>query len=350
MNTLQRDGGVVMALGCPYGTHRVLEPQGVLPQPAWRLDNRPEPYDNEILVDVETLNVDSASFHQISQSVGGDPEGIARRILEIVAERGKLHNPVTGSGGMLIGTVRYVGPALQADLTPGDRIATLVSLSLTPLRIERIKAVRPDADQVDIEGTAILFETGLYAKLPPDIPDRLALAVLDVCGAPAQTHRLTKPGASVLILGGGGKSGLLCSYAAKRAGAGRVIAFDYSDAALERARRLGAADVYIQGDARDALAVMRAVGEKVDLTLSCVNVPGAELSAILATKPTGMVYFFSMATSFTAAALGAEGVGSQVDMLIGNGYYPGHAALTLELLRENPRLRALFEELYAGGR
>lgn len=339
-----------MAMGCPYGTHRVLEPLGVLPQPAWRLDNTAAPLDNEILVDVETLNVDSASFHQISESVDGHPARIAAAIQSIVAERGKLHNPVTGSGGMLIGTVRSVGPALRTDLKPGDRIATLVSLSLTPLRIEAVKAVRPETDQVDITGTAILFESGIYAKLPPDIPDTLALAVLDVCGAPAQTHRLTKPGSTVLILGGGGKSGLLCSYVARRAGAARVIAFDYSEASLERARRLGAATEVIQGDARDALAVMRAVGGPADLTLSCVNVPGAELSAILATKPTGTVYFFSMATSFTAAALGAEGVGSPVDMLIGNGYYPGHAELTLQLMRESPELRAMFEELYVGGR
>jgi L-erythro-3,5-diaminohexanoate dehydrogenase len=336
-----------MRRGSPYGIHRVIEPQGAFPQPAWRLDNTPEPYENEILVDVQTLNVDSASFHQISQEAGGDPARIAARIQAIVAERGKLHNPVTGSGGMLIGTVRSVGPALNVDLKPGDRIATLVSLSLTPLKLEAIHAVRPEADQVEVTGTAILFETGLWAKLPTDMPEKLALAVLDVCGAPAQTARLTKPGSTVLILGGGGKSGLLCAYAAKRAGARRVIAFDYSEASLERARRLGAADEIIQGDARDGLAVLEAVGEKADLTLSCVNVPGAELSAILATKPEGMVYFFSMSTSFTAAALGAEGLGSPVDMLIGNGYYPGHADLALQLLRESPTLRALFEELYA---
>jgi len=339
-----------MALGCSYGTHRVLEPRGVLPQPARRLDNESAPFDNEILVDVETLNVDSASFHQISESVGGDPAKIAERILQIVGERGKMHNPVTGSGGMLIGTVRWVGPALKTDLKPGDRIATLVSLSLTPLKISKIKAVRPETDQVDVEATAILFETGLYAKMPADIPDTLALAVLDVAGAPAQANRLVKPGSTVLILGGGGKSGLLCSYVAKRNGAKRVVCFDYSEASLERARRLGCYDEYIQGDARDAIAVMKAVGEKADLTLSCVNVPGAELSAILATKPDGMVYFFSMATSFTAAALGAEGVGSPVDMLIGNGYYPGHADVTLQLLRENPTLRTMFEELYVAGR
>jgi len=333
-----------MAAGCPYGTHRVIEPAGVLPQPAWRLDNSSPPWENEILVDVETLNVDSASFRQIADQAGGDADRVAEIILRIVSERGKLHNPVTGSGGMLVGTVRWVGPALQTDLRPGERIATLVSLSVTPLKIGRIKAVRLGADQVDMEGTAILFETGLWARLPCDIPERLALAVLDVCGAPAQAARLTRAGDTVLILGGGGKSGLLCSYAARRAGAGRVIALDYSPVSLDRARRLGAAHEVIQADARDALAVMQLVGEKADLTLSNVNLPGAELSAVLATKPTGRIYFFSMATSFTAAALGAEGVGSPVEMLIGNGYYPGHADLALQLVRENPRLRSLLEE------
>lgn len=324
----------------------MLEPQGALPQAAWRLDNNPVLYDNEILLDVESLNVDSASFRQISESVDADPGRIAETIMQIVSDRGKLHNPITGSGGMLLGKVRRIGPAIPVGTCqPGDRIATLVSLTLTPLYLERIKCLRAQADQVDVEGSAILFATAPFARLPGDIPDTLALSVLDICGAPAQAERLVKPGSSVLVLGGGGKSGLLCSYVARRAGAKRIIAFDYSDTSLDRARRLGAADQYIQGDARNALAVSEAVGEPVDLTLSCVNVPGAELSAILATRPTGTVYFFNMATSFTAAALGAEGIGSPVEMLIGNGYYPGHADLALQLLRESPVLRTLFQEL-----
>lgn len=346
-----------MPHGDPYGTHRVLEPKGVLPQPAWRLDTSKTLWDNEILVDVETLNVDSASFHQISESSGGDPERIAAAITAIVADRGKLHNPVTGSGGMLIGRVAAIGADLasRVDLKVGDLIATLVSLSLTPLHLEAITAVRPQQDQVDVKGHAILFETGLWAKLPTDLPRHLALAVLDVAGAPAQTAKLVKPGDVVLILGGGGKSGLLCSYEAKkRAGVtGKVIALDYSEESLQRARDLGAADHVIKADARDPIGVKRIVeeltgGRRADITLSNVNVPGAEMSAILATEPTGTVYFFSMSTSFTAAALGAEGVGSDVTMLIGNGYTRGHAEIALQVLRESPKLRAMFEELYSG--
>ena len=75
----------------------------------------------------------------------------------------------------------------------------------------------------------------------------------------------------------------------------------------------------------------------------CVDVPGCEGGAILATAQGGTVIFFSMATSFTAAALGAEGVAADVTMLVGNGYVPGHAQLALDLIRAEPGVRALFE-------
>lgn len=340
----------------PYGIHRVLEPAGVLPQAAWKLDATVELADNEIAVDVRTLNIDSASFTQIKAEVGAQPEAIAAKVREIVATRGKMHNPATGSGGMLIGTVSAVGSALagRIDLAPGDAIATLVSLSLTPLHIERIRAVHVERDQIDIDGRAILFETGLWARLPTDIPQTTALAILDVAGAPAQTARLVHAGDTVVVIGGGGKSGTLCVYEAKkRAGpTGCVIGVSPFAADCERMRALGWADHALQVDARDALALMRSVaeltgGRLADVTINCVNIANTEMGSILATRDGGRIYFFSMATSFTAAALGAEGVGKDVEMIVGNGYARGHAEHALNLLRESPKLRALFEELYA---
>lgn len=167
-----------------YGTHRVISPKGVLPQPADVVDNTMEIYNNEVLIDVHTLNIDSASFTEISNRANGDVEEIKRIILEIVNTTGKHKNPWTGSGGMLIGRVAEVGPDYEGELKKGDKIATMVSLSLTPLKIDEIIEIRPDIDQVDIKGQAILFQSGIYAKLPKDIPQTLALSVLDVAGAP----------------------------------------------------------------------------------------------------------------------------------------------------------------------
>jgi len=344
-----------MKHGSPYGTHRVLDPLGVLPQPAWKLDNTMEIYDNEILIDVSALNIDSASFTQIKSACANDEARIAAHVQDIVARRGKHHNPVTGSGGMLIGKVAEIGPALlgKIDLKVGDKIATLVSLSLTPLRIDRITKIHMAKDQIEIKGRAILFETGLYARLPADIDEKLALAILDVAGAPAQTARLVKPGDTVVVIGGGGKSGTLCVYEAKKqAGtSGCVIGVSPFAKDCERMLELGWADHALQVDATDALALMEAVskvtnGELADVVINCVNIPNTEMGSILATRQHGKIYFFSMATSFTAAALGAEGVGKDVEMIVGNGYATGHAEFALSLLRESARLRALFEQLY----
>ncbi|ABR50625.1 alcohol dehydrogenase, zinc-containing, putative [Alkaliphilus metalliredigens QYMF] len=345
-----------MKKGCPFGTHRVIEPQGVLPQPANRIDNDMAIYDNEILIDVQTLNIDSASFTQIKEEAGGNIEKIKAIMKKIVETKGKHQNPVTGSGGMLIGRVEKIGPALEGKcpLKVGDKIATLVSLSLTPLKIDEIHEVRKDIDQVDIQGKAILFESGIYAVIPEDLPENLALSVLDVAGAPAQTAKLVKPGDTVMVIGGAGKSGMLCLYEAKkRAGiTGKVICLTHSEKSIKRVQEAQLADEYIVADATNAVEVMEKVkrvtdGQMADIVINCVNVPNTEMASILAAKDDGLIYFFSMATNFTKAALGAEGVGRDTTMIMGNGYTKGHAEIALQIMRESEPLRKVYEELYA---
>lgn len=339
------------------GLHRVLEPSGALPQQAKRLNCELPLHPEEILIDVSSLNVDSASFHQFFESNQKDVTKTGDAILKVIRERGKLQNPVTGSGGMLIGTVKEVGAGITTPdlkkLRVGDRIATLVSLTLTPLKVHKIKRIIPEIERVEVDAHAILFNSGIAAKLPPDIDEGLALAALDVCGAPAQTAKLVKPGMKVAIIGGGGKSGLFCLYEAKkRAGAGgKVVAFEYSPKACERLRKLSFVDEVIEGNAQNAVEASEKIkaalgGEGADLVINVANVAGTEMSSILSTKNKGTVYFFSMATSFPAAALGAEGVAADVTLMIGNGYTEGHAALTLDLLRESQELRTILQSLY----
>ncbi len=340
----------------PLGTHRVLEPAGALPQTAWRLDATPIAHDNEILCDVEALNVDSASFRQIVEACGGDDERVRGHVLALVSRRGKHHNPVTGSGGMFIGTVREIGARLapSCPLRTGDRIASLVSLTLTPLRIESIERIDMATGRLWICGTAVLFASGIYAKLPDDIADDVALAVLDVAGAPAQVARLVRPGTTVAIFGADGKSGVLaCAQARERAGAdGRVVGFgpDAQSPGARFLRDAGYVDAFVEADCRDVSEMLAnfesALPELADVTINCVNCTGTELSSILATKDDGTVYFFSMSTSFTAAALGAEGVGKDVTMIVGNGYAKNHAELALATLRDRPALMEYFVARY----
>jgi L-erythro-3,5-diaminohexanoate dehydrogenase len=340
----------------PLGTHRVIDPPGAMPQSAWKIDNTPIAFENEILCDVEVLNIDSASFKQIADACGGDEAKIKEHVLGIVRERGKQHNPVTGSGGMFIGYVLKVGEELREhiDLKAGDRIASLVSLTLTPLQIEAITRIDVATGRIWIRGKAILFESGLWAKLPPDIDENVALAVLDVAGAPAQVRRLCKPGQTVVVIGADGKSGMLsCAQAKARVGSGGVVIGVAPSADTPSARLLiegGFVDRFVVADARDALGVSEQVAslvpELADVTINCVNVPNTELASILCTKQDGIVYFFSMSTSFTAAALGAEGVGKDVTMIVGNGYAKGHADTALQTLRDNPRIHEYFAVKY----
>ncbi|MEI2764292.1 MAG: L-erythro-3,5-diaminohexanoate dehydrogenase [Dermatophilaceae bacterium] len=352
-----------MTESSPIGLHRVLDPVGplgqalALPQAAVRLDARARLWPDEVLVSIETLNLDAASYRQLAEAhrrADGSVDGAAVRaqVLAIVAARGKMHNPVTGSGGMLLGTVAEVGPASPLGLAVGQRIATLVSLSLTPLAISDALA-RWDghSEQVPASGHAILFGRSIAAVIPDDLDPRLSLMVMDVCGAPALVSRvvgehLRAHGAapSVLVLGGAGKSGSLALAAARDVGAGRLVAVVPDEADADRLRPTGLADRVVVADARSPIqlpAALAAAGGPCDVVVVCVDVPGCEQPAVLAAADGGTIVFFSMATSFSAAALGAEGLAADVRMLVGNGYVPGHAAFALDLLRRTPAVRAL---------
>ena len=335
------------ALQRSLGVHRVLEPAGVLPQAAVRLDPDPAVGPDEVRIAVHRLNLDAASFRQLSEAAAGDGDRVRAEVLGILERRGKVHNPVTGSGGMLIGVVDEVGANSPLGLRPGERVATLVSLTLTPLRVtDGLARWDGRSEQVPTAGTAILFARSIAAVLPDDLPEDLALAVLDVCGAPATTERVVRRAGhrpSVAVLGAAGKSGCLSLAAARDARAGRVVGVVRDEREAAALRAAGLADGVVVADATDPLAVAAAVGRPVDVTVVCVDVPGAEHGAVLATADGGTVVFFSMATSFSAAALGAEGMAADVTMLVGNGYTPGHAVLALGLYRRTPGVRALID-------
>jgi L-erythro-3,5-diaminohexanoate dehydrogenase len=333
----------------PVGLHREVAPAGVLPQAAERLDTRRELWPDEVRIRVERLNLDAASFRQLERTHAGDGDLVRQAVLDIVAARGKMQNPETGSGGMLVGTVEEVGPESPLGLSVGDRVTTLVSLTLTPLVIEDgLSRWDGRCEQVPCDGYAVLFGRSIAAVIPDDLPAELSLSVMDVCGAPALTARVVGGYVDpvVAVIGGAGKSGSLSLAAAKAAGARTTIGVVPHQAEADLLTEAKIADVVAVADARDPVALSAAVeaaGGPADVTVVCVDVPGCEGGAILATADSGTVIFFSMATSFSAAALGAEGLAADVRMLVGNGYAPGHAAYALELLRADAGVRGLFE-------
>ncbi len=341
--------------GHPLGLHRVIDANIRLPQAADRLDNTLPIYSNEILIEVERLNIDAASFVQMEKALDSSAD-IALAVLDNCKKQGKQHNRVTGSGGMLLGVVKQVGSKYRGSLKvkQGDRIATLVSLTLTPLHLEMIESVDPKTHQISVKGHAILFESGIAEKIPHNLSERLALSVFDVAGAPALVASHCEPRQKVVIIGAGGKAGILSCFAARQVigKSGFLIGIEPHPGAASELRALKVCDAVVEVDATHPIDVCASVAKLTrdkmgDVVVNVASVPDTEMSAVLSANGNGTVIFFGMATSFTKVALGAEGVASSATLIFGNGYFPGHSSYTLALLKKFPKLKSLFLKRYS---
>ena len=325
------------------GADRVIAPAGALPQPAERLDPSAPLRPFELELEVERLCLDSTSLRNLRERCGGDPEAIAARILEVVEERGKMHNPETDSGGVLLGTVRAVGERFGSPPPVGARIVTLASLTLTPLRLDEVTRLDPDSAQIEVGGTAYVNDRAPWGPVPDDLPLDTAIAIYDVYGAASHTRDLTPPRGTVCVLGAGHAGKLAMAAARDALDDGSVVAVDVDDAALTAAAEAGLCDVAVHADLRDplaALAAVRAAGvAAAELTVVVVNASGCEPTAILLTADGGTVLFYSMATTFSTAALTADGLSSDIRMLVGNGFAPDRGAYGLDLARRSASLR-----------
>jgi L-erythro-3,5-diaminohexanoate dehydrogenase len=325
------------------GADRVIAPAGALPQPAERLDasGPVRPYEFEVAV--ERLCLDSTSFRNIRERSDADPGRMADRILEIVRTRGKMHNPETDSGGVALGTVTEVGERYGSPPEVGQRIVTLASLTLTPLRLEEVTRLDPDHPQVEVTGTAYVCDRSAWGPVPEDLPLETVLEVYDVYAAGSLTRTLAPDTGTVCVLGAGHAGKLAMAAARDAMAGGTVVAADVDAAAIARVLELGLCDIGVTADLRDplgALEALRAAGAPpADLTVVVVNARGCEPTAILLTADSGTVLFFSMATNFSTAALTADGMASNVRMLVGNGFTPDVGAYALDLVRRTPALR-----------
>jgi len=327
------------------GAWRAIEPGGVPLHAAHRVDARSPANEFEAEIDVELVCVDSTSYAELRRRSGDDPAQIAALIGRIVAEHGKLQNPWTGSGGVLAGRLSRAGARYDASPAHvGELVVPLASLIAVPLELEHVGPVSVTTTHVPVRGRAIVTGAMQLATVGDELELDVAISVLDVFPAASYACSLARPGGHVLVLGAG-HAGLLALVAAREAvGAdGRVTAVDIAADALERARRLDPAVAAIKADVSEALTVagsLAAAGlARPDLTLVCTTVAGAEAAALLASAPDGRIVFFSTATSFAAAALGADAVGCAAQLIIPNGLTEDRGSYALGLVRRNGLLR-----------
>lgn len=327
------------------GAWRSLSPTGSLPHLADRLDAESGANEHEAEVDVELIHLDATSYRQLAAERG--PENVGEAVLAIVARTGKMQNPTTGSGGVLLGRLARVGAARDSGDDIGRHVVPLASLISTPLRLAGVGPTTT-GPLFRAAGRAIVTGRMSYAVVPGDLPVEVVLTAIDVYPVASHTRARARTGDHVVILGAG-HAGLCAAAAARDAvgASGRVTVMDRREEALEQVRSVDQAAVAFVGDATQpgelATEFARRGLPPADLTLVCTTAPGCEGSALLLTGESGTVLFFSTATSFAAAGLGADSLSSCVRLEIPNGFTPDRGDYLLELIRRSSPLRRALE-------
>lgn len=329
-----------------YGNHRCSDSIHSFPDSAWKLNNKMNIYDNEILIDVSLLNIDTNSFKQIYVESEGNKNKISEKILEIVNTRGKLHNPITGTGGIFTGKIIKMGLNYPKNhkLSIGDNIISLASLTTTPLFIEEILDIDCLTGQIKIKGKAVLFPNSPLIKSPNNLPLKLLMAVLDEAGAPIQSYNLSKPGDNVMIMGASGKIGLMCAYAVRKkiGNKGRLVGIrnskedkKFHNELTKVFDKIYYCDTLKPLESYDKLCKLE---KQFDLTLNCINFSGSEMFSLLCTKEYGTIYLASLGSNYKTTCLSAEGIAKDLNIVAYKGYTKNHANFTIKLLQENPQL------------
>lgn len=329
-----------------YGLKRVAEPQYVLPTSAWKLDNSRNLYPNELRISVNRIHLEGTSFKQICTESNYNEEKIKQKIIDIIIRRGKLHNPVTDTGGLAFGTVEEIGEEFYnpQNLKVGDTIICNASLASVPIQIENILAIDHVFNQIDASGYAILHDHVPIIKIEEDMPVNLLLYTLDESGTLYRLSQLAEGQSKFLIVGNNMITNLIFGYVIRRqVGAkGEIVCLLDKKTGMQ-----------VMGDGIDQLiahvfnevhflnilkpihAVERLkLNQQFDLSVNCAEIPGAETINILATKAGGTVLFANLINNLKISLYITESISKPLNVENAEGYLEDYETFDIALVRE----------------
>lgn len=329
-----------------YGLKRVAEPQYVLPTSAWKLDNSRNIYPNELRISVRRIHLEGTSFKQICTESNYNEEKIKQKIIDIIIRRGKLHNPVTDTGGLAFGTVEEIGEEFYnpQNLKVGDTIICNASLASVPIQIENILAIDHVFNQIDASGYAILHDHVPIIKIEEDMPVNLLLYTLDESGTLYRLSQLAEGQSKFLIVGNNMITNLIFGYVIRRqVGAkGEIVCLLDKKTGMQ-----------VMGDGIDQLiahvfnevhflnilkpihAVERLkLNQQFDLSVNCAEIPGAETINILATKAGGTVLFANLINNLKISLYITESISKPLNVENAEGYLEDYETFDIALVRE----------------
>ncbi len=329
-----------------YGTKRVLEPQYVLPTSAWKLDNSRDIYPNEMRVSIKRIHLEGTSFKQICTETNNNEERIRQKIIDITIRRGKLHNPVTDTGGLVCGVVEEIGAEYENPngLKPGDTVICNTSLASLPIYIENINEIEYTFNQIEATGYVIVHDRIQVVQVEENVLSALLLFALDQSGTLLRLSDLAEGKSRFLIVGNNMITNLLFGYAIRRkiGEQGEIVCL------LDKKTGISIsgggidsliAKVFSQIHFLDILKPVEAL-EKLnadalfDLSVNCAEIPGAETINILATRPKGTVLFANLINNLNIALYITESISKELDVRSAEGFLDGYDKFDMELVSE----------------
>lgn len=329
-----------------FGIDRVLEPKYVLPTSAWRLDNSRSIHDDELRIYIDRIHLEGTSFKQICNETGFYPEKMKNVISDIIIRRGKLHNPVTGTGGLCVGTVDEIGPDYNNEkgLKPGDRIIVNSSLASIPVYVSDFGDIDFIIGQVNVKGYAIIHNGIPVIKVEDEKIENLLMFAFDESGSLMALSKLAEGRKSFQIVGNNMITNLLYGYAIRR----KVGKEAEISCLLDKK-----SSITIIGDGIDRLSdivfndvqyldILRPIEcvEKLgteshfDVSVNCAEIPGAETINVLATKPGGTVYFANFINNLNMALYITELISKSLHIRGAEGYLDGYEEYDVEMISE----------------
>lgn len=328
-----------------YGINRVIEPHHVFPTSAWRIDNDRKIYVNELRLKVHKIHIESTSFRQICIECNHNEDKMKDRIMDIVEKRGKLHNPVTDTGGVIFGTVEEIGEEYEnvKNLKVGDEIICNASLTGIPLFLSGISKFDMAYTQVDADGYAILFNRVPVVKKPEDLPINLILYTFDESGTLYSAYKSARGKKRCLVVGNSLLTNLLFGHAIRKSAgedAEIVCLFDNNTDIGVRGKELKRflektfSEIHYVNILKPVECLEKMDVGLFDVSVNCADIPGAETVNILSTKPGGTVYFSNLINNYNIALYITEAISRQIQIKCADGYEEEYAGFDIELMRD----------------
>ena len=329
-----------------YGLERSLTPRWTLAPSAWELDNSRELREGEIRIALERVHVEGTSFRQICQEAGNDEERIKEKINDIVIRRGKLHNPITDTGGLLCGVIEEIDRSYEntRGFKPGDKVICNASLAGLPMYIDRITNIDKVYSQFDAEGYAICLPGMPVNKRPDDIPVDLLLFAFNESGTIYTVSNDAKDKKRIAVLANNNLMAMVYGYTIRKAAGPDAEVYCILDRntpvtaegpKIEEFKKKVFTDVHYVNVMRP-VECLKEFADKppVDMMVNCADIPGAETISVMATRSGGTVIFANFISNYNIALYVTEATSKDLNIKCADGYLDRYAEFDFEIVRE----------------